>query len=248
MRWTTPRRVCAGILLLLLAFATLRPTPTEAAVIRQDATPPAAVSCETATPTAATPTMDHGEMAGMDMGTPMADMATDAEFDQLYIDMMLPHHGSIVAMAQAALPRLQDERLREIAQNIIDAQTAEQAELRGYRDQFYGGPEPAPMETGYMEAMMAAMPGMGAMDEMMFQMDAVAQVAAICAAAETDLAFIDLAIPHHEMAITASETALEQAVHPEITAFAQRVIADQQAEIDELTAIRSELTGASARR
>jgi hypothetical protein len=39
----------------------------------------------------------------------------------------------------------------------------------------------------------------------------------------------------------ASEAALQQAVHPEIRDFAQRVIDAQQREIDELTAIRQEL-------
>ncbi len=245
MRWTTLWRVSASVLFLLLAVATFGAIPVEAAVSRQDATP-AAASCDTTAP-AATPAMDSGAMAGMDMGTPMAgmDMAMDVEFDQLYIDMMLPHHASIVAMAQAALPRLTDPRLQEIAQAIIDAQTAEQAELRGFREQFYGSPEPAPLDGDTMEMMMAAMPGMDAMDDMMFQMDAAAQVAAICAADDTGLAFIELTIPHHEMAIAASETALTQAVHPEITAFAQRVIADQQTEIEALTAIRAELTGGS---
>jgi uncharacterized protein (DUF305 family) len=45
--------------------------------------------------------------------TPAAGMDHMAmEFDQMYIDMMIPHHQSIIALAQAALPRLTDERLR----------------------------------------------------------------------------------------------------------------------------------------
>lgn len=203
---------------------------------------PSTTGCEGMAP-AASPmaTMDHG---GMDMGagTPMAGMQMAVEFDQLYIDMMLPHHGGIIAMAQAALPLLQDERLRTIARGIIDTQTAEQAELRGYREQFFGSSDPAPRDDENIEAMAIAMPGMGAMDGMMFQMDAVAQVAAICAAPDVDNAFVDLTVPHHEMAIVASESAVAQAVHLEIAAFAQRVIDVQSAEITELLAIRAELT------
>jgi uncharacterized protein (DUF305 family) len=176
--------------------------------------------------------MDHAGTGGMEMGTPGANMAmeTDVEFDQLYIDMMLPHHGSIVAMAQAALPRLQDERLREIAQTIIDTQSADQEELRGYREQFYGSADPAEMDAHTMDMMMTLMPGMGSMDDVMFQMDATAHVAAICAAEDADLGFIDLAIPHHEMTIAASEAALEETARPEIRNFAQRVIDAQMAE------------------
>ena len=65
------------------------------------------------------------------------------------------------------------------------------------------------------------------MDAMMSEMDATAQVAAICAALDVDVAFIDLTIPHHESAIMSSQVVVEQAVHPEIRDFAQRVIEDQ---------------------
>jgi uncharacterized protein (DUF305 family) len=233
--------VSIGVLFVSLAFATLGET-AGAAPARQDATPTASYSCDAAPPVAS-PTMDDGEMGDMEMGSPMAEMA--AEFDQLYIDMMIPHHASVVALAQAALPRLTDERLQEIAQTIIDTQSAEIEELRGYREQFYGSAEsdPMPMDAQMMSMMEQAMPGMGSMEEMAFQMDAAAQVATFCAATDPDLTFIDQTTPHHEMAIVASETALTQATNQGIKDFAQRVIDDQQREIDELTQIRVELTG-----
>ena len=185
-----------------------------------------------------------GAMGGMDMGTPGAmDMDMEVEFDQMYIDMMIGHHGGIIGLAEVAQAEVQDPRLQEIARTIIDVQSAEQEELSGLRAEWYGSPEPAPMDDMMMSMMMEAMPGMGTADEMMMQMDPAQQVQAFCAAEDKDLAFIDMTIAHHQMAITSSEAALEQAVHPEITAFAERVIADQQAEIDELEAIRAELTG-----
>jgi uncharacterized protein (DUF305 family) len=225
-------------------------------VLGQESTPGAGSMADpclvasTATPGAGTEGMDaHTGMAGMDTGTgsPMAGMDhSTMELDQMYIDMMIPHHASIVALSEAALPRLTDARLQEIAQSIVDAQSAEIEELRGYRDQFYGDPNPMAMDAAMMEAMDAMMPGMGSMDEMAFQMDPAAQVAAICGAEDVDLAFIDLVIPHHEMAITASEPVATGAANEEIQAFAERVIADQQREIDELEAIRAELTGEGA--
>jgi len=228
-------RLCTGVLLVLLTPAAL---PVGASLARQAGTPAPTSSCDTATPVAATPAMV------MAMGTPMAGMEMTVEFDQLYIDMMLPHHASIVALAEAALPRLEDDRLREIAQAIITAQEAEIEELRGYREAFYGSPEPGPMDDHMMGMMMQAMPGMpGTMAEMAVQMDPQAQVAALCAAPDPDRAFIETTIAHHEMAIAASAPALEQAIHPEIADFAQRVIAVQQAEIAALTEIRQELYG-----
>jgi uncharacterized protein (DUF305 family) len=209
------------------------------ALATQSGTPAAVSSCDSATPAVATPAMDHG---GMSMSTPMASMAMDVEFDQLYIDMMIPHHGSVVALAEAALPRLTDPRLVQIAETIIETQTAEQAEMERYRQQWYGSAEPMPMDMHTMEMMMQAMPGMGSsMTDMANMMSAEWQVSTFCAAADPDLAFIDQVIPHHQMAIASSRDALERAVHPEIVAFAQRVIEDQQREIAELEQIRSEL-------
>jgi uncharacterized protein (DUF305 family) len=221
----------------------LIPFLTPSGVAAQEATPTMTYSCETA--------MTASPMAskeGMTMGTPATgddhDIAgASVEFDQLYIDMMVPHHQSIIALAQAAGDRLTDERLQTIAANIITAQQAEIAELRGYREQWYSSLEPMPMDEGMMGMMMEMMPDMGDMASMQMPMDPVALVSTFCGAEDPDLAFIDLTIPHHEMAVMASEAALEQATHDEIRTIAERVIQDQQREIDELSAIRQELTG-----
>lgn len=229
------RRAIAGILLSSLVVALLSAGGTVAA--QEPATPTVPYSCDSTT-LDATPVMAHNRDAGMMAGTPMAGM--DMEFDLHYIDMMIPHHEGIVALAQAALPEVTDPRLTEIAQQIIDAQTMEQEELRSYREEWYGSGDPMPVD---MDMMMQMMPGMMmSPEEMAQQMNPDAMVASFCAAADPDLAFIDLVIPHHESAIAVSQTALEQATHEELKAFAQRVIDDQQREIDELTAIRAELT------
>ena len=70
-------------------------------------------------------------------------------------------------------------------------------------------------------------------------------MAAICAAEETDLAFIELTIPHHEMAIAASEAVVEGSENAELREFAQGVIEAQQREIQAQTAIREDLTSAA---
>ena len=228
-----------ALVLVLLALASLPAPTTAGARTEQEATPEARFSCDGATTAEGTPAMEHGDMAGMDHGTP----AAAVEFDQLYIDMMIPHHASIVAMAQAAEERLTDDRLRTIARRIVDTQSAEIEELQGYRQDFYGHAEPTPMDEQMMGMMTEMMPGMGDMAEMAHQMNPSAQVGEFCAAEDPDLAFIDLTIPHHEMAITASEAALDRAAQEEIRAFAERVIRDQQREIDELAAIRAELAG-----
>lgn len=227
---STFRMTARGVIVAGVFSASLLGSPTVAQ------TPEASGCDQVGTPVAAMASMDHGG------ATPAMEMQ-QAEFDQMYIDMMVPHHESIVALAEVALPLLEDPRLQELAQNIIDTQTAEQAELQALRTEWYGSPEPAPMDDAMMAMMMEAMPGMGTAEQQMQIMDAQWQVQTFCAADDHDLAFIGQVIPHHQMAIDASEIALKQAVHPEIAAIAQEVIDTQQAEIDELELIRAELTG-----
>ena len=230
------RRVTLFLAALIAAFSVMAPmSPVPAAA--QEATPAMTYACVVG---ASTPGAMAHEMPMA--GTPAADMDHMAmEFDQMYIDMMIPHHQSIIAMAQAALPRLQDERLRKIANAVIETQGAEITQLQEYREAWYRDPNPMPMDDSMMTAMAQMMPGMSDMEAMAAMMDAEALVAAFCAAENADLAFIDLTIPHHEMAIAASEAALEQATHPEIQAVAQQVIDAQEREIEELTEIRQGL-------
>ncbi|MCC6793032.1 MAG: DUF305 domain-containing protein, partial [Thermomicrobiales bacterium] len=166
------RLAIAGLLVALVALAAFQPF-RGAAGAQQAATPAAGYSCRGMMP-GGTPVMGSG--MGMHGGTPMAGMGAGMmmEFDQGYIDMMIPHHASIIALAQAALPELTDPRLIAMAQSIIETQSAEIDELRGYREQWYGSATEMPMGS---DAMMQMMPGMMmSPDEMAAQMDPHMQV------------------------------------------------------------------------
>jgi uncharacterized protein (DUF305 family) len=184
---------------------------------------------------AATPPADAH---AMDHGTPMSDM-TVTEFDLLYIDMMIPHHESIIALAEVAQYELTHPALIAMAERIVATQGAENDTMRELRDTWYPSAAPVSMDA------MLAMPGlehsdMATMDQ---QMNAQWQVQSFCAAPDKDLAFIEQVIPHHQMAIDVSTAALDHAVHPELRTIAEAVIAAQEAEIAELESIRAELTG-----
>jgi uncharacterized protein (DUF305 family) len=101
------------------------------------------------------------------------------------------------------------------------------------------------MDESIMGMMTEMKSGVGDPESMAAMMDAEGLVAAFCAGEDSDLTFIDLTIPQHQMAISASEAALGQATPDEIRDVAERVIANQQQEIDELTQIRQELTEAA---
>ena len=61
----------------------------------------------------------------------------------------------------------------------------------------------------------------------------------------SDKAFIDAMIPHHQGAIEMARVALKNAEHAEIKELSRNIISNQQAEIEELKAIRKEEFGTS---
>jgi uncharacterized protein (DUF305 family) len=61
----------------------------------------------------------------------------------------------------------------------------------------------------------------------------------------SDERFIDAMVPHHQGAVEMAEVALENAEHPELRQLAGNIIADQQAEIERLRAIKEREFGSS---
>ncbi len=66
-----------------------------------------------------------GEMHSQMMAAMMVE-----DFDVAFICGMIPHHQGALEMANAALEYAEDEWVREIAQEIVDAQEREIAEMR----------------------------------------------------------------------------------------------------------------------
>ena len=79
--------------------------------------------------------MSRSEM-GMDMNMPML---RDAKpFDKAFIDTMISHHQGAIAMAKGLLKKGEQPALRDIAKNIISAQSREIAQMRKWRKAWYG--------------------------------------------------------------------------------------------------------------
>ena len=71
-----------------------------------------------------------GYMAAMDtMNTSMTGMESTGSADADFLMMMIPHHQSAIDMAKVELEMGQDEATKAMAQAIIDAQTAEIAQM-----------------------------------------------------------------------------------------------------------------------
>jgi uncharacterized protein (DUF305 family) len=83
-----------------------------------------------------TPGMDH-DMPGMmsDADMQKLDQAKGAEFDKMWLDMMIKHHQGAVDMAKTELDKGSNADAKALAQKIIDAQQAEITEMQGLLSQ-----------------------------------------------------------------------------------------------------------------
>ncbi|MBY0451246.1 MAG: DUF305 domain-containing protein [Cyanobacteria bacterium] len=62
----------------------------------------------------------------------------DKNYDLRFIDAMTVHHQQAVDMAKDALQKAQHPEIKQMAQNIINAQEKEIAQLKTWRQQWYG--------------------------------------------------------------------------------------------------------------
>jgi uncharacterized protein (DUF305 family) len=76
------------------------------------------------------------EMMGMEDPTELADQRP---FDEAFINAMIPHHESAIEMAQVALAESDNPAVRDLAGRIVDDQTREIEQMRGWLEEWYSG-------------------------------------------------------------------------------------------------------------
>ncbi|EOD66863.1 DUF305 domain-containing protein, partial [Amycolatopsis vancoresmycina] len=81
--------------------------------------------------------MGHGSMPGMMSGadTQKLGQAKGAEFDKMWLGMMIEHHQGAVEMAKTELTKGSNADAKALARKIIDAQQAEITEMQGLLSQ-----------------------------------------------------------------------------------------------------------------
>ena len=80
------------------------------------------------------------EADGGHMDDTMEMLATADPFDRAFLDEMVAHHLSAIAMAEAALEGAEDAEVRELAESIISAQQDEVGRMSAFREEEYGVP------------------------------------------------------------------------------------------------------------
>lgn len=136
--------------------------------------------------------------------------ASDVEF----IDAMVPHHRMAVHMADMELARGESADIKEMAQAMKDAQTAEIAKMESIRTQLAGSGEVPDHQDAHAEADMKKM------------MEATG--------AALDRLFLEEMLPHHAGAITMAHEALPYLEQSELRAMASQIIGDQAKEIGQI--------------
>ncbi len=146
--------------------------------------------------------------------------ASGAEFDRAFIDAMVPHHESAIAMAEAAKEAgLSDPELLKVADDILATQQDEIDRMKQWRDEWFGSSTIDP----------AGAAGLGMSEsEMGMQHDADSMMNST----DADTDFAQLMITHHQGAIAMAELAKQKAEHGELKELADGIIDAQKREID----------------
>lgn len=87
--------------------------------------------------------MGGGMMGGMMNRDQMRQMmGANADLDQMFLQMMIPHHAVAIAMAEQSLNQAEHPEIKTLALGIVATQRAESAEMQGYLTEWYGVQSP----------------------------------------------------------------------------------------------------------
>lgn len=158
-------------------------------------------------------TMDHSKMES-------SPGAAEAPHALQFIDTMIAHHQGAVDMALLVNTRTQRDEVKTLAQNIIDEQRKEIADMQAWRKKWFGDAKPAlNMDFPGMRT------GMAGMDNVKL---------ASLKSNEFDVEFIKQMIPHHEGAIEMAKAFKTDDNYAELGRLAENVIKTQSAEIEQM--------------
>ena len=209
---TRTKRITATLAGLVL-------TATLAACADQGATPPAATTSPTGSTSA---TATESESASASASSEVS--ADHNDQDTTFAQMMIIHHEGAIEMSQLAIERAESPEVVALAERIAEAQGPEIEEMTAWLSAW--GEDVSPGGHGGMDMGGMDMNGMS-QEEMMTQLDGMS-------GADFDQAFLEAMIAHHEGAIGMSEQQLAEGQNPDALMLAEKIIADQKAEIEEM--------------
>ena len=159
----------------------------------------------------------YGGMMGM-MGVNSSYM-NRSNIDEHFIEQMIPHHESAIAMAKVALEKSKHEEVKTLAGNIISSQTAEINTMKEWYKDWYGTEVPVVSEGDMWGGGM---------------MHAEASAEDLSTAADFDKAFLTEMIEHHQMAVLMANMLENSTTRPEMKKLANDIVAEQNKEINDM--------------
>ncbi len=164
-----------------------------------------------------------------------------------FLEGMIDHHQMALDMAADCLEKASTEDVKTICQNVISAQSAEIELMQGWLADWYGIAY-APMSMMDMPMAQSGSGGHGGHGGsggdlvtdppmMMGMMAGFNRLEGI----DYDIAWLEAMIDHHDDALHMAERILRRGQHPELVQLANRIIADQSAEIQQMETLLANL-------
>jgi len=141
------------------------------------------------------------------------------EYDQTFLTNMVAHHEGAVDMANLALTNAQHQELKDMAKDIVTAQSKEITDMQSWQKKWG-----YPINT---DEMMMDHSAMGMMDEMASMTDSLKGLKG----EEFDKAYLSTMIEHHKSAISMAYPGLTNAKHKEVKELVEDIITAQSKEI-----------------
>ena len=193
------------------------------------------------------------------MGQPL-DQLTGDDFDKAFLSQMTMHHGMAVMMARPTVANASHQEVKDLAQSIINDQTKEISQMRGWAKDWYGLEiaDPVAMMDQMMGSGMGSgqqgmpgmnMPGMNMPGMMspgsggmpmnpssMNQMNDMSMMGSMgkLPPGRLDAVFLSMMIPHHQGALDMAKLVPDRAAHQELKDLATSITSSQSAEIDKM--------------
>lgn len=163
--------------------------------------------------------VNHGYYGMMSMMGMDSDNVMGRNVDKQFIEQMIPHHESAIAMANLALQKTKHDEVKTLANNIISSQTAEINMMKEWYKDWYGVDVPTVSASNMWGGSM---------------MESETSTDELSAASDFDEAFLSQMIEHHQMAVMMANMLSISTSRSEMKKLANDIITAQNKEIGDM--------------
>ena len=143
----------------------------------------------------------------------------NGNMDRSFIEQMIPHHESAIAMAKLAQQKSTHTEIKTLAVNVITSQTSEINTMKQWYKDWYGTDVPTVTTNNMWGVQM---------------MNSQASTESLSAASDFDKAFLEEMIPHHQMAVMMANMLDIATSRPEMKKLASDITSAQTKEINDI--------------